>query len=228
MASGNDDLLNRLKDPEDQFTERKLEGAGAQEFPKTLVAFANSVPEGKTALLFIGVSDRGAVEGIGNADSLQKTIREICERRCYPPIVPHMEVISAEGKQVLAVQIGHSENRPHFAGPAFVRIGSESVIASAAQFEELIATRNSKVREILKWKGHIVSVVRPRQPRPPNMLPLLGNRQSYECTIQGCTQHFVTWLRVNDSRYESEPLEYITISRDEAMHRPQLNVLRHS
>lgn len=36
MASGNDGLLRRLKDPEDQFTERKLEGAGPREFRKTI------------------------------------------------------------------------------------------------------------------------------------------------------------------------------------------------
>lgn len=224
MASGKDDLLRRLKDPEDQFTERKIEGAGAKEFRKTLVAFANSVPEGMTALLYIGVSGRGAVEGVGNSDSLPKTIREICERVRYPAIGPRMKVVPVEGKQVLAVQIGHSENRPHFAGPAYVRIGSESVIASAASFEELIVSRNSKVREILKWKGHIVTVTRPLRAGAENCVLARLGRPRYECTIEGCTQHYVTWRHINDSRAESVPLEDITISRDEMKHRLQLNV----
>jgi len=57
-------------------------GAGAREFRKTIVAFANSVAEGEAAVLFIGVSDRGDIVGVGSPDSLQKTIREFCERDC--------------------------------------------------------------------------------------------------------------------------------------------------
>ena len=49
-----EELLKRLKDHEDNFTERKLEGAKSAELRKTLVAFANSVPEGRLAILFIG------------------------------------------------------------------------------------------------------------------------------------------------------------------------------
>ena len=61
-------LLIRLRDHEDGFTERKQEGAASAsaELRKTLVAFANSVPEGKTAILFIGVSDTGAPLGVKN------------------------------------------------------------------------------------------------------------------------------------------------------------------
>jgi hypothetical protein len=148
MASGNDDLLRRLKDPEDQFTERKLEGVGAREFRKTIVAFANSVPEGQVALLFVGVGHRGAIEGVNNPDSLQETIRLICH--------------------------GHPAPSAGTAEPG----------------------------------------------------PATARSARYECTIEGCTQHFVTWLRIHDSRFESVPLEDITISRDEVRHRPQLDVTR--
>jgi predicted HTH transcriptional regulator len=51
----NDELLARLNSKEDNFTERKPEGAGTYEFRKTIVAFANSLPDNQTGVLFIGV-----------------------------------------------------------------------------------------------------------------------------------------------------------------------------
>ena len=57
----NDELLARLNNKEDNFTERKLESAGSYEFRKTIVAFANSVPENQTGILFIGVRNDGTV-----------------------------------------------------------------------------------------------------------------------------------------------------------------------
>ncbi len=61
-----DDLMSRLGD-EDGFVERKTEAAAnAQEIRKTLVAFANSVPQGKTAVFYIGVDNDGAVVGVTN------------------------------------------------------------------------------------------------------------------------------------------------------------------
>jgi hypothetical protein len=38
------ELIQRLTDHEDRFTERKTEGAGSSEFKKAMVAFANSLP----------------------------------------------------------------------------------------------------------------------------------------------------------------------------------------
>ena len=58
-----EELLKRLQDSEDQFIERKLEGAGATVFKKTLVAFANSLPPNRTAVLLILVDDTVKVEG---------------------------------------------------------------------------------------------------------------------------------------------------------------------
>jgi predicted HTH transcriptional regulator len=77
-----DELRLRIADHEDSFTERKPEGASASEFRRTLVAFANSVAEGRSGLLLIGFHDKGGILGCTNPDSVQKTIRKICERDC--------------------------------------------------------------------------------------------------------------------------------------------------
>src|SRR5688572_3240933 len=79
-------LRRRLRNREDGFIERKPEGVSTEDIRKTLVAFANSVPEGEQAILYIGVSDDGTPLGVSNTDSLQKNIRRIAEGKCYPPI----------------------------------------------------------------------------------------------------------------------------------------------
>jgi predicted HTH transcriptional regulator len=71
----------------------------------------------------------------------------------YPPIHYTSKVLERDNKQFLAVVVRGSENRPHFAGQAYVREGSRSVVSSAKQFDSLIAERDSKVRELLKWKN---------------------------------------------------------------------------
>lgn len=123
-------LLERLNNHEDGFTERKTEAARSSEFRRTLVAFANSVSEGQTAVLFIGVADDGRVIGVANPDSLQKKLGEIAAKDCYPPVKCQSQVLTVDGKSVVAILVETSMERPHFAGPAFVRRGSESVVAS--------------------------------------------------------------------------------------------------
>ncbi len=52
-------LLERLQDSEDAFVERKPQAVSTEDACKTLVAFANSLPDGREGILFIGISDKG-------------------------------------------------------------------------------------------------------------------------------------------------------------------------
>ncbi len=110
------ELKLRIADHEDNFTERKTESAGSTAWRRTLVAFANSVPEGRTASLVIGVSDDGAILGVTIPDSIQKTIRKICEQDCYPPIAFSSEVVAGEPGAVVVASVPFSAARPHFSG----------------------------------------------------------------------------------------------------------------
>ncbi|MHB8347387.1 MAG: RNA-binding domain-containing protein [Acidiferrobacterales bacterium] len=53
-----DALLNKIRDHKDNFVERKLEGVTNAELRQTVSAFANTVPEGRHAVLFIGLHDK--------------------------------------------------------------------------------------------------------------------------------------------------------------------------
>ena len=158
MILTDEDILLRLTAFEDSFVERKTAN-DSRDWLKTAVAFANSTPVGYPAILFIGVRDDGTIEDETNLDSLQRTLSEKLAV-AYPPIYYLSKVLRHRGKQFLAILVPGSENRPHFAGPAFIREGSKSIQSSATQFEILVAERNSKVREIRRWKGKVVTFQR--------------------------------------------------------------------
>jgi hypothetical protein len=161
--SSKHELLQRILNFEDNYVERKLRGNSA-EFRKTLVAFANSLPDDREAVLFIGIDDAGSIVGLeqNNSDSLQKTIFNIAQKECYPPIKIYSECLIYEDKTILAVVIPSSTNKPHFSGPAYIRVGSQSVVASEEQFNELILSRNSKIKMILGMRGKTIALKNPR------------------------------------------------------------------
>ena len=127
---------------------------------------------------------------------------------------------------VVAVVVGASNDKPHFAGPAYVRQGSESVKASKRLFEELVDARHSKVEAILRMRdvpavtviglGHRLGGTRRDVER--------GYREGCECKVVACDAHTVTLLRLSDSWMFYEAVERIETSIDGNMKRPMLIV----
>jgi predicted HTH transcriptional regulator len=198
------DLLLRLHTPEDAFVERKTFG-DSKDWLKTVVAFANSTPVGYPALLFIGVRDDGTPEGRSvGLDPLQKTLSEQVAK-AYPPVYYLTHILDVNGSQVLAVIIPGSSERPHFAGPSYMRDGSKSVVASKEQFDRLIATRNSKTYHILEWKEKTIvkANIRRGEQRPSS---------SGSATVADCNQFWVT-LKMGDDLF-ALPLERLELSFD--------------
>jgi len=111
------DLLARMKNFEDHLVERKTV-KDEKDWKKTAVAFANSVPVGLPAVLYIGVRNNGEIETPQhNLDEVQKKFNARM-RRVYPRIAYVPKIVSENGRQALAVVIPGSELRPHFAGLA--------------------------------------------------------------------------------------------------------------
>jgi predicted HTH transcriptional regulator len=207
------ELRARLYDKEDGWTERKSKGVSTEDIRKTIIAFANSLPDGQGAVLFIGISDKtGEVEGVDNTDALQKNVRRAAEEKTYPPIhIGHnCKVLHESGKSIVAVIVEASHNRPHFAGPAYVRVGSESIEASESQFEQLIATRTSVARRILEAK------------RKDETFLVQEARRHYhhgrtQCRVESCDAHFANFRAVTEGWLHSAPLSQITVSYVEQM-----------
>jgi hypothetical protein len=209
------DLLARLKNFEDHFVERKTSG-DHKDFVKTAVAFANSAPNGYPCVMFIGVKDNGEIETPQmNLDSLQKTFNQMM-KNTYPPVPYLPKIVNDGGRQALAVIVLGSELRPHFAGLAYVRKGSESINASEQQFEELIAQRNSKTARILQFKGKNITVfVRTEKSEIP---------WSNSTTLVDCDQFYVTVQQVPHEPPSSFPLSRVEINFDNMRRRLQLEI----
>jgi schlafen family protein len=141
---------------EDNLLERKGE-SDLRDLLRTVVAFANSVKPDHVATVLIGEMDDGSVQGVTNPDEIQKTVRKECEK-VYPAILWRSQVYEKEGKCCVRTEIEFSGNTPHFAGPAWVRRGSETVRASEEVFQRLVEIRSDKVRELAKWEGKNVLV----------------------------------------------------------------------
>ena len=200
------DILARLRNFEDNFVERKT-SADKKGWLKTTVAFANSVPEGYPGILFIGVADDGSIEGTVDLETLQKTYNQIIDQ-AYPSIYALPRVLSEQGKQFLAVLVPGSPLRPHFAGKAYVRNGPETKEASEEQYANLIASRNSKASEILKWKGKPVSVEHMRTEHVHTMGAVTHTWDG--AVVNDCNQFYVTIEY--DSRLTAIPLSRVEIS----------------
>lgn len=182
------DILSRLSNLEDSFVERKTEGDSG-DWLKTVIGFANSVPIGYPALLFIGVKDDGTIQGLANTDSLQKKLSSKINES-YPVPYYWSKVLEKDGKKFLAVIVPGSENRPHFAGPSYVRDGSKTVRASDEQFKTLLAQRNGMAYELLKWRGKTVSMWQPAT-TGATYHPSTG--AVFDAVIVDCNQFYATF-----------------------------------
>lgn len=217
-------LLRRLADREDNYTERKPDGVRPEEIRQTVCAFSNSLTGGVTAVLYIGIHDKtGAVLGVDNSDTLQRRVREAIDR-CYPQITNYaMRVLDVEGKAVVAVTVGSSDNRPHFTGPAFVRRGSESVAASERLFQEMVASRNSKTARILGMRGSVISFQSiGHRIGDTTVITDRTYREGGECTVDDCDVHLVHLTLIDSGRHVTEPLEHIQIQYDAKRQRDML------
>jgi len=208
------DILIRLRNTEDNFVERKSSGDSKDWLPAA-VAFANSVPIGYPAILFIGVKNDGTPEGKVDLESLQKTFNKKLAD-AYPPIFYVPKVLSADGKEFLAVIIPGSPERPHFAGQAYIRVGSQTKSASEAQFAILIAQRQSKAYEILKWLGKRVAIETLSYWRGS------VHKSRQQGVLIDCNQFYITYGEVlpdasAGQRTYSLPLTKVEVSFDHGM-----------
>jgi len=209
------ELLARLRNFEDHLVERKTI-KDERDWKKTAVAFANSVPVGLPAVLYIGVRDNGEIETPQqNLDDVQKKFNRHMEK-VYPRIAYVPKIVTYNGRQALAVIIPGSDLRPHFAGLSYVRRGSETIEASEARFEELIAQRSSKTALLIQYKGKNVAVfIRTGDseiPWPTNTV------------LVACNQFFVTIKRFDHEPAHSFPLSRVEINFDNLRNTLQLDI----
>jgi predicted HTH transcriptional regulator len=152
------DLLARLRNCEDQFVERKTVG-DLKDCLKTVFAFAKSAPIGMPCVLYVGVKDDGQFEDRRHDfDCVQKSLNRLLQN-IYPRAAYFPKLRRDQNGFALAVIVPGSELRPHFSGPSYIRVGSESIEASQREFDALIAMRSGKVYRLAQQLGKQVSVI---------------------------------------------------------------------
>jgi predicted HTH transcriptional regulator len=202
---------------EDYLLERKTKN-DLKDLLKTMVAFANTVRPGHIATILIGERDDGTAEGSVDTDAIQKTVRKEAEK-IYPGIVWRTSVYLNEGAHCVRVEIEYSGDTPHFGGPAWVRKGSESVLATDQELQRLIDTRSSIVREIDQWVEKVITL---------ELITKYSNGQialnCLDATVKRVNQFFAT-LEYN-RRSSSYPLKAFTLSWDDDQNRMKLTYER--
>jgi hypothetical protein len=212
-----DDLLLRLSATEDNFVERKT-WADSSDWLKAVVAFANSCPIGYPGVLFIGVKNDGTAEGIKQGQNLEASQKKLTEKikDAWPPIYFLPKILRKDGKEFLAILVPGSSERPHFAGPSYIRVGPQTKKASESQYAEMLSQRQAKSSEILKSKGTVVIVDQ----------SVAGRSGTYEhpATVVDCNQFYVTLSSGSPPMLQSIPLHRIALSFDHLGNRLKLEV----
>jgi Schlafen, AlbA_2 len=232
-------LLELLKSSETHWIERK-QSFNRSEVKEAIVAFANAVPENQHAVLFIGIGDDGKFNHIENANKTQIRISAIAENECFPSVHCTPTIVRQGEKEIIAVVIEFSKDRPHFAGLPYVRVGSKTIKDRQklqVLLDDLIAGRNDKARRILREKGKLVSTVwcerqsarsnYGRSNRSEGQLAslLLGAPSNKECRIEECDAHCVHLFEIATGEHISAPLDDVKIDFDHKKNRMKLVII---
>lgn len=211
---------------EDGLLERKTEN-DLGDLLKTIVAFANSVRPGHTAIILIGEKDDGSVPGVANPENIQQSVRKTCDK-VYPEAVWRTKVYEKAGKFCVRIEIEHSGNTPHFGGPAWVRDGSSSVPASDRVFQKLIDIRSALVFEMAKWIGKAITI-EGEFDRNASGKYVSNPRWSVEkeVVLKSVNRYWATFEEVpgisktgsQETRLRSEPIEKLILTYDDTRRR---------
>jgi hypothetical protein len=221
-------MLSERRSKEISLVEHKPGSVNKREIRREACAFANSLPAGAEAVIFIGLQDvTGAATGIKNMDSLHKMIDEALTVDCYPAIKYETRELPYDGSAVLALIIPASLKKPHFTGPAFVRNGARTATASEDQLNELLLSRIDNCRELIRYKNsdQIISVRGLNYKLGSNKPFRTPHVESEACKVESCTGHTVRFLRIASRESFTEELSRLSISFDDKENRPMVLVV---
>jgi hypothetical protein len=164
-----------------------------------------------------------AKKGNSYTIKLQKTIRNICENECYPPIWANITALSYDERTIIAVEVPYLKNKPYFAGQAYIRKGSETCNASEDLINELILHRLDKCRYIMKYKNDTWRVEAVGKMLGAS-IDLADSRYhaAADCKIEEITPYYVRFKNISNSQYFSEEISFINISWDDARNKPKI------
>jgi len=133
------ELIERINNGEDSFTQFKKNIMNADKLAEELVAFSNS----KGGLLIIGVSDNNDIIGLEDDDikSLNQLIGNVINSNITPPIYPTTEIKTIDKKKLLVIDISEGVGKPYSTnkGIYLIKAGSDKRKISPEELKRLFA-----------------------------------------------------------------------------------------
>lgn len=141
MAAYN--ILERIKQGEDSFTQFKENIFEAKKVAEEMVAFSNA----SGGDIIIGVMDNGTISGLNDNDinRLNQLISNTANENVKPPIYPLVEVQHVDGKKILVVSIRNGTSKPYSTGSGLyiTKSGADKRKMSQAELKRLFAESSS-------------------------------------------------------------------------------------
>jgi predicted HTH transcriptional regulator len=103
------ELLELIEEGENIQCEFKRHFTTPEKIAREMIAFANT----KGGYIIFGVDDDGEVVGVDSEKSESEMIKDAAENYCEPPLKYSIDFIEAYGKEVVAVTIPESDNKPN-------------------------------------------------------------------------------------------------------------------
>ncbi len=137
-----ENLIKLIGKGESQTLEFKQSFAEQEEIFETICAFANT----NSGTVLVGVSDEGEIIGTAiGKDTLEKIPQKIKEN-FDPCVFPSINVEEAEGKNVVAIDVQESFEKPvFFKDAAYKRVGRANHKISASEIRKLAKDSGEKV-----------------------------------------------------------------------------------
>ncbi|MGH3753430.1 MAG: ATP-binding protein [Pseudonocardiaceae bacterium] len=146
MALPDQELIALLADLESDRVERKESAANSDRLSEAICAFANDMPGyGEPGVLFVGVSDNGAVLGRPVTDELLRQLADLRDQgTILPPPMMTVRKLGVDGGEVAVVEVRSSLTPPvRFKGRVYIRVGPRRAIASLDEERRLNERRRS-------------------------------------------------------------------------------------
>lgn len=103
--------VNAIIDEGEGFTiEFKRRISSPEKIARTIISFANT----KGGTILFGVDDDGSIVGVESEKSEVELIEFAGKEFVDPPIVPHIDIVPFDGKDVIVCYIEESKAKPHY------------------------------------------------------------------------------------------------------------------
>src|SRR5512139_43003 len=104
------DVLRLIEEGEGFEVEFKRKVSTPEKIARTMIALANT----KGGHILFGVDDDGSIIGVESEKSEADLIREAGSEFCEPKILPEIEIVPFDGKDVIVAYVAQSDNKPHY------------------------------------------------------------------------------------------------------------------